>query len=108
VGTATERRGLGGPTNQHGPLGLRGVATSCEGCVCGFGTGYELAPASVVAHCWMTSGAAETGEGRGGTELSGDVKLNAVVRSPTVARRHALKFGTSAPNLVSRNFKIDA
>src|SRR5882724_5044673 len=29
------------------------------------------------------------------------MKLSALVRSPTVARRHALRFGTSAPNRVS-------
>ena len=32
-----------------------------------------------------------------------DLKLNALVRSPTVVRRQALKLGTSAPKRVSRN-----
>ena len=32
-----------------------------------------------------------------GMEKSGKLKLNAVVMSPTVARRHAERFGTSAP-----------
>src|SRR3954447_26858183 len=45
---------------------------------------------------------AETVEGSNGTDVSGLVKLNAVVISPTVARRHADRFGTSAPKRVSR------
>src|SRR5215469_3822913 len=43
------------------------------------------------------------GVGRLGIDVSGVLKFSAVVKSPTVARRHALKFGTSAPNRVSKN-----
>jgi hypothetical protein len=35
------------------------------------------------------------------------LKLKALVKSPTAARRHALKFGTSAPNSVSKNRSTD-
>src|SRR6266851_9872434 len=50
---------------------------------------------------------AESGDGRFGIDRSGTAKLNALVRSPTVARRHALKLGTSAPNRASRNRNIE-
>src|SRR5579863_82478 len=55
----------------------------------------------------MICGIACTVDGRFGIDRSGAAKLNALVRSPTVARRHALKLGTSAPNRVSRNRKIE-
>jgi hypothetical protein len=42
-------------------------------------------------------------DGRFGIDPSGFLKLNALVKSPTVARRHALKLGTLAPKRVSRN-----
>ena len=40
--------------------------------------------------------------GRLGIDVSGALKFSAVVMSPTVARRHVLKFGTSAPKRVSK------
>src|ERR1700680_4550731 len=55
----------------------------------------------------MTCGSAASVDGRLGTDPSGAAKLKALVRSPTVARRHALRLGTSAPNLVSRNRNIE-
>src|ERR1700682_6748990 len=55
----------------------------------------------------MISGIAVVVDGKLGTESSGTAKLNELVRSPTVARRHALKLGTSAPNRASRNRNID-
>src|SRR5580704_973775 len=42
-------------------------------------------------------------DGNFGIEGSGFLKLNALVKSPTVARRQALRLGTSAPKRVSRN-----
>jgi hypothetical protein len=62
-----------------------------------------VVPARLAADCWMTSGIPVVVDGKVGTEKSGTAKLKALVRSPTVARRHALKFGTSAPNRASRN-----
>src|ERR1700739_1037301 len=45
--------------------------------------------------------------GKFGIDVSGALKFSAVVMSPTVARRQALRFGTSAPNRVSRNRNTD-
>jgi hypothetical protein len=74
------------------------------GKVCGLGTVYGVVPASVVTHSARIWGRGGTGDGKlFGRDLSVFAKLNALVISPTVARRHALKFGTSAPNRVSRN-----
>src|SRR5580704_16886432 len=42
-------------------------------------------------------------EGNFGIDGSGFLKLSALVKSPTAARRQALKLGTSAPKRVSRN-----
>ena len=64
-------------------------------------------PARFAVHSVSTCEMAATGEGRLGIDRFGALKLNALVRSPTVARRHALKLGTSAPNLVSKNRKMD-
>ena len=50
----------------------------------------------------MTCGIAGTVTGRLGIHVSGVAKSTAVVRSPTVVRRQALRFGTSAPKRVSR------
>src|SRR5215471_6840951 len=50
----------------------------------------------------MTCGIACKVEGKFGTDVSGVAKLKAVVRSPTVDRRQALRLGTSAPKRVSR------
>src|SRR5260370_29225201 len=58
-------------------------------------------------HCWITWGMAESVEGRFGIDWSGFLKLSALVRSPTVARRQALKLSTSAANRVSRNRNTD-
>src|SRR5881398_549338 len=46
-------------------------------------------------------------EGNDGTVSSGAAKLSALVRSPTTPRRHADRFGTSAPNRVSRKRSSD-
>src|SRR4051812_9813882 len=46
-------------------------------------------------------------DGSCGTERSAAAKWNPEVRSPTVARRHALRLGTSAPNRASRNRRIE-
>src|ERR1700757_708435 len=46
-------------------------------------------------------------EGRFGVDGSVFLKLSALVRSPTVARRHALRLGTSAPKRVSRNRNME-
>src|SRR5262249_40281097 len=45
--------------------------------------------------------------GSRGTETSGAAKLSALVRSPHVARRHADRFGTSAPKRFSRKRRSD-
>src|SRR5205823_2661042 len=45
--------------------------------------------------------------GRLGTELSLAAKLKAAVRSPTVARRQSLMFGTSTPNRRSRKSRVE-
>src|SRR4029077_851478 len=41
--------------------------------------------------------------GRLGIEVFGALKLSALLKSPTADRLQALRFGTSAPNRVSRN-----
>src|ERR1700733_3090745 len=89
------------------PLGRVGVPASCVGELCGFGIAGGTVPARFAAHSVSTCEIAATGEGRLGIELFGALKLNALVISPTVARRHALRFGTSAPNLVSKNRRMD-
>ena len=93
--------------NQHVPLGRVGVPVSCVGKVCGFAIVGGTVPAKFAAHSVRTCETAVTGLGRLGTEVLGALKLNALVRSPTAARRHALKLGTSAPNLVSKNLNMD-
>src|SRR5437879_6530634 len=57
----------------------------------------------LAAHSVSICGIAGSVEGRAGIDGSGFLKLNALVRSPTVARRHADKLGTSTPKRVSRN-----
>jgi len=89
------------------PLGWVGVPVSCVGELCGFGIVGGTLPARFAVHSVSVCEMAATGDGRFGMEVFGDLKLNALVRSPTVARRHALRFGTSAPNLVSRNLSMD-
>src|SRR5579872_1787997 len=64
-------------------------------------------PTRLARHCWTIRGIAGAVEGKFGTDEFGAAKLNALVRSPTVARRQALKFGTSAPNRVSRKRRIE-
>src|SRR5438034_6177478 len=54
-----------------------------------------------------TRGSACVVSGSDGTELSGPAKLKAEVRSPTVARRHALRFGTSAPKRRSQKSSVE-
>ena len=51
--------------------------------------------------------AAAATDGRFGIDVSDFVKLNALVISPTVVRRHADRFGTSAPKRVSRKRKTE-
>jgi hypothetical protein len=46
-------------------------------------------------------------DGKFGIDWSGFLKLSAAVRSPTVARRQALRLGTSARKRVSKNRNID-
>ncbi len=55
----------------------------------------------------MTVEIAPVVEGNEGMDVSGLVKLKALVMSPTVERRHAERFGTSAPKRVSRKRSID-
>ena len=93
---------------QQVPLGRFGDPASCIGATCGFGTGYVVPfPTNMVAHCIAASGVIESGDGKSGKFASGALKLKALVISPTAARRQALRFGTSAPNRVSRNRSID-
>src|ERR1700756_3232541 len=47
------------------------------------------------------------GWGRDGTDASTLAKLNAAARSPVTDRRHLLRFGTSAPNRVSRKRNVE-
>src|SRR5215472_52195 len=55
----------------------------------------------------MTWGIAGSVTGKFGTDVSGAPKSKAVVRSPTAARRQALRFGTSAPKRVSKKRSIE-
>ena len=56
----------------------------------------------------VTRESAADGCGSDGTEESTFTKLKAPVRSPTAARRHAVRFGTSAPNRrsISRSVEV--
>ena len=65
------------------------------------------APVRFVTHADIVWDIAVMGEGRFGMDWSGVLKLNALLISPTVARRQALRFGTSAPNSVSRKRRTD-
>ena len=49
----------------------------------------------------------DRGRQKDGMEVSGLVKLKALVMSPTVARRQAERLGTSVPKRVSRNRSTD-
>ena len=66
-----------------------------------------MKPARLLAHSARIAGSAAVVEGNVGTDVSGLLKLRAFVMSPTVARRHADKLGTSAPNRVSRKRRIE-
>src|SRR5947207_4325684 len=55
----------------------------------------------------MTVDMAPVVGGNDGTVVSGFEKLNALVISPTAARRHAERFATSAPKRVSRKRRIE-
>src|SRR2546421_1088137 len=92
---------------QHSPLGRRAVPGSCVGGTCGSGGGYGVFPASVATHCATVTAVGTSVEGNAGTVSSGAAKLSALVRSPTTPRRHADRFGTSAPNRVSRKRSSD-
>src|ERR1700721_1018452 len=70
--------------------------------VCGLGTVYGVVPARLATHCWISCWRAGSVEGNFGIDGSGFLKLSALVKSPTAARRQALKLGTSAPKRVSR------
>jgi hypothetical protein len=74
---------------------------------CAAGRVKPVNPARLLAHSVRMEGMAATVEGRDGMEVSGLVKLKALVMSPTVARLHALRFGTSAPKRVSRKRSIE-
>src|SRR5665213_1027078 len=52
-------------------------------------------------------GTAPATDGSEGFDVSTLEKLKALVMSPTFARRHAERFGTSAPKRVSRKRRID-
>src|SRR5437660_12905750 len=58
---------------------------------------------------WITvAGSIGCVAGNTGTDgLGGEPKLNAPVRSPTIPRRHLVRFGTSAPKRRSRKRRID-
>src|ERR1022692_242971 len=62
-----------------------------------------VVPAKLAAHSKIACASPCRVDGKLGVDWSGFLKLNALVKSPTVARRQALKLGTSAPNRVSRN-----
>ena len=57
----------------------------------------------MLAHCWIAFASACRVDGKVGIDWSGELKLKALVRSPTVERRQALRLGTPAPKRVSRN-----
>ena len=73
------------------------------GIVCCAGNCGGENPRRFPAHSVIVLAAAVLVAGNDGTEVSTLWKLNAVVMSPTADRRHAERFGTSAPNRVSRN-----
>src|SRR5437660_11081454 len=54
-----------------------------------------------------TRGSASDGAGTAGTDWFGAAKLKAAVRSPTAERRHALRFGTSAPKRRSMKRSVE-
>src|ERR1700730_12130470 len=54
-----------------------------------------------------TRGSASDGTGTAGTDAFGAAKLKAAVRSPTAERRHALRFGTSAPKRRSTRRSVE-
>src|SRR5580700_3446097 len=62
-----------------------------------------VVPARLPAHCEIACVSPCRVDGKLGIDWSGLLKLSALVKSPTVARRQALKLGTSAPKRVSRN-----
>src|SRR5579863_1921756 len=70
--------------------------------VCGVGRVNPVKPTRLLAHSVRMDWRAATVEGSAGMDVSGLVKLNALVMSPTVARRQAERLGTSAPKRVSR------
>src|ERR1700736_2887784 len=74
---------------QQAPLGLGAVPDSCMGMACGGGSGDGVKPTRLFWHCWMVVEPGLAGEGSDGMDLSGLLKLNAVVISPTVDRRQA-------------------
>src|SRR5438270_13093758 len=55
-----------------------------------------------------TRGSATDGAGTTGTDWFGATKLKAAVRSPTAERRHALRFGTSAPKRRAGKSRVEA
>jgi len=74
---------------------------------CGAGSVYPEKPTRFASHWLITLDRPAVVGGSGGIEVSGLVKLKALVRSPTVERRHAERFGTSAPKRVSKKRSID-
>src|SRR5579859_3665285 len=73
------------------------VAGSCRG----------AKPARLAVHSVRTLAEMVDSEGRPGTDVSTLLKLKALVKSPTAARRQAERLGTSAPNRVSRKRRTE-
>ena len=87
---------------QHLPLGRDGRACFLRGHGLRLGRLNGVKPTRLASHWVMTVEIAALADGSDGIDVSGLVKLKALVMSPTVARRHAERFGTSAPKRVSR------
>src|SRR5256885_14258515 len=68
---------------------------------------YELVPVRDAAHWAIVCAMAGSVDGSPGIVRSGAAKFKALVRSPRLARRHALRFGTSTAKRVSRNRRMD-
>lgn len=62
----------------------------------------SLTPELAVQLGVVTEGSVGEGWVMLGTESLGAAKLNALVRSPVIERRQAVRLGTSAPKRVSR------
>src|SRR4029077_6620784 len=85
-----------------GPLGFRAFPDSWRGTPLVFG--YVV---STGRQFMSIFGRLVRGFGIFGMEVSTCAKLNALVRSPQVSRRHCDRFGTAVPKRVSRKRNID-